>query len=121
MERSPRVEELSWGRVVLDDGSQFKDAKLFPGGARAWDWGETGTGHRPGIQLADVAELLDRGAEVVVLTRGVLGRLGVRADTLQALESRGIEVVVARTPEAVETYNQLRESRPVGALIHSTC
>jgi hypothetical protein len=59
---SPLVTHLSWGRLQVEgwDG-QFKDAKLFPGGAREWDWSETGTSHEPGIQPADVEELLDRG------------------------------------------------------------
>ena len=38
-------------RAVLDG----LGAKLYPGGARAWDWRETGTRHRPGIQPADIA------------------------------------------------------------------
>ena len=52
---SPRVTHLSWGHLEVEgvDGS-FKDAKLFPGGARAWDWNETGTNHEPGIQPADI-------------------------------------------------------------------
>ena len=47
----------------------YKDAKLFPGGSREWNWRETGTEHVPGIQPADVQELLDHGAKVVVLSR----------------------------------------------------
>jgi hypothetical protein len=41
----------------------FKDAKVFPGGAREWDWRETGTRHVPGIQPADVQELIEHGAK----------------------------------------------------------
>jgi hypothetical protein len=36
--------------LEIEGHPTFKDAKLFPGGARAWDWRETGTGHVPGIQ-----------------------------------------------------------------------
>ena len=53
--RSPRITHLSWGRLEVEGGRSFKDAKLWPGGGRAWDWKETGTRHRPGIQLADGA------------------------------------------------------------------
>jgi hypothetical protein len=66
---SPHITLLSWGRLEVEDGS-FKDAKLFPGGSREWDWNETGTGHVPGIQPADVEELLEHGATVVVLSKG---------------------------------------------------
>jgi hypothetical protein len=95
---SPRITEARWGRLELDDGRSFKDAKLFPGGAREWNWRETGTRHVPGIQPADVEELLERGARVVVLSRGVWKRLRVCPETLQALERR--DVPVRRSPSA---------------------
>ncbi len=99
----------------------FKDAKLFPGGAREWDWNETGTRHVPGIQLADVEELLDRGATVIVLSRGIEGRLQVRDETLSALRDRSVAVHVLQTEEAVRVYNDLRQTEAVGGLFHSTC
>ena len=120
--RSPRVTRLSWGRLDVEgeDGS-FKDAKLFPGGARKWDWNETGTRHEPGIQPADVEELLEHGATVVVLSKGFHGRLRVAPETLRELGDRGVPAHVRRTEEAVRLYGELREKEKVGALIHSTC
>ena len=73
--QSPRISHLSWGRLEIEGQGAFKDAKLYPGGAREWDWRETGTRHMPGIQAADVEELLEHGAQVVVLSKGVLARL----------------------------------------------
>ena len=117
---SPRVTDLAWGRLEVG-GSTFKDAKLFPGGARAWDWNETGTNHEPGIQPADVEKLLERGATTVVLSKGFHERLGVTPDTLRMLEERGVAAHVRQTEEAIRLYNELRETEKVGALIHSTC
>mgnify|MGYP006277570623 CR=1 FL=1 len=122
LQRSPRIERLTWGRIRLDDGSAYKDAKLFPGGSSAWDWNETGTRHSTGIQPADVGELLDHGADVVVLSKGVYERLRVCPETLQTLDEHGVDVSVEQTETAVERYNQLvDQGRAVGALIHSTC
>ena len=121
-QKSPRVTHLSWGRLEVEgEDGPFKDAKLFPGGARAWDWNETGTSHEPGIQPADVEELLERGATVVVLSKGFHERLGVSPQTLRMLEERGVTAHVRQTGEAIQLYNELRESERVGALIHSTC
>lgn len=36
--RSPRITRLSWGHLEIEGGRAFKDAKLYPGGAREWDW-----------------------------------------------------------------------------------
>src|SRR5215210_5776053 len=118
--RSPRITHLSWGRLQVEDGS-FKDAKLFPGGAREWDWNETGTNHEPGIQPADIEELLEHGATAVVLSKGFYERLGVTPDALRMLEERGVSAHVRQTEEAIQLYNELREAERVGALIHSTC
>jgi hypothetical protein len=118
---SPKILRHAWGKVEIDGFGQFKDVKLYPGGARKWNWNETGTSHTPGIQLTDAEELLEHGSQVVILTSGVLGSLKVPPETISALEERGVTVHVARTPKAIELYNQLREKEAVGALIHSTC
>jgi hypothetical protein len=121
-EYSPKITHLSWGRLEVEgqDGT-FKDAKLYPGGAREWDWNETGTNHKPGIQFEDVEELLKHGATAVVLGKGFYERLQVRREALQGLEERNVSVHMGQTEEAVRLYNELSESERVGALIHSTC
>ena len=118
----PRVTANSWGSVAVEGINQpFKDVKLYPGGAREWDWNETGTRHVPGIQPADVQELIDNGARVIVLSVGMEGALQVMPETIAHLESNDVTHHVLRTDEAVNLYNQLADSVQVGALIHSTC
>lgn len=119
---SPEITHLSWGRLEVEGReSAHKDAKLFPGGSREWDWNETGTRHSPGIQPSDVEEVLEHGAREVVLARGMNGRLQVKDETLEFLEERGIPVHVERTENAVRLYNELRKERAMGGLFHSTC
>ena len=120
--RSPRIDDVSWGEVWVEGReAPLRDAKLYPGGARSWNWNETGTHHEPGIQPADVDELLEQGADVVVLSQGFHQRLQVTDATLEYLDEKGIEVHVLPTGEAAERYNQVAADRPAGALIHSTC
>jgi hypothetical protein len=120
-EHAPRIAHLSWGRIEVDGYPPFKDAKLFPGGAREWNWRETGTHHAPGIQPADIDELIEHGAKAVVLSRGIWKRLQVCPETLDVLAKNGIKVEVLQTEVAVERFNELRKSMPVGGLFHSTC
>lgn len=118
----PRITDLSWGRLEVEGRNEsYRDAKLFPGGSREWDWNETGTRHQPGIQPADVEELLERGAEIVVLSKGIHERLQIRPETLRLLEDHGVTAHVLQTEEAVQQYNELREEYRVGGLFHSTC
>jgi len=117
---SPRITHLQWGQIEVE-GQRYKDAKLFPGGSREWDWRETGTRHRPGIQPADVTELLEKGAKVLILSQGMWKMLQVSPQTLRMLTDLGIEVHILQTELAAKLYNKLRETCPVGGLFHSTC
>jgi hypothetical protein len=98
-----------------------KDFKLFPGGGRPWDWSETGTRHVPGIQPADVEELIERGATTMVLSLGMDLVLQVDLRTLEMLAARSVTVHVAETRDAVKKYNELVDIDAVGGLFHSTC
>jgi hypothetical protein len=69
----------------------------------------------------DVQELLDHGATVVVLSKGMMKRLQVKPETIRMLEEQNVAVHVLPTTEAVQEYNALREKEPVGGLFHSTC
>jgi len=120
--KSPRITDDSWGHIQVEGFEKtFKDVKLWPGGARGWDWNETGTRHSPGIQPADVQELIDHGSDMVVLSRGRYKRLSVQSETLELLKDHDIRTYVLETGEAIEKYNELSAAEPVGALIHSTC
>jgi hypothetical protein len=120
--RSLRIQHVSWGRLEVEGKTEpYKDAKLFPGGSRDWNWRETGTAHRPGIQIADVQELLEHGSKVVVLSRGMAERLHAPRETLDFLKERQIAVHVLPTQHAVPLYNKLAQSEAVGGLFHTTC
>jgi hypothetical protein len=119
--KSPRITGLSWGRVEVEGHPPFRDAKVFPGGARDWDWRETGTRHEPGIQPADVQELIEHGTKTIVLSKGIYERLKVCPETLELLAKNGIKVELLQTESAVQRFNELRENVPVGGLFHSTC
>ncbi len=70
-DRSPRILAVSWGKMEVERLGVGKDFELYPGGGRDWNWAETGTRHSPGIQPADVEELLAHGATTVVLSLGI--------------------------------------------------
>lgn len=120
--RSPRITHIAWGRIDVEGIGTGRDYKLYPGGGREWDWTETNTHHVPGIQPADILELLDHGSETVVLTRGMQLVLQTCPETLQLLKDRNIRVFVEETKAAAKIYNRLvEENERVGGLFHSTC
>jgi hypothetical protein len=121
-ETPPHIRSIDWGRMTVEGLGTGKDFKLWPGGGRAWDWGETGTRHVPGIQPDDVRELLANGAREVVLSRGMWLALQTCPETIELLQSEGVVVHRAETKEAVRIYNERAEQGvAVGGLFHSTC
>ena len=121
--KSPQVTAFRWGHVEVEGFDvPFKDVKLWPGGASAWDWNETGTRHKPGIQIQDVQALIDRDVDVIVLSKGVDERLYTMDITLSWLGAHMTKVYQLQTERAIQKYNELAAAgRVVGALIHSTC
>ncbi|KAA3678058.1 uncharacterized protein DEA37_0005689 [Paragonimus westermani] len=132
---SPLITEMSWGSIsvqnVTEDGkistdheSTYRDAKLWPGGSRAWDWRETGTGHRPGVQPTDVDELISHEPDTIILSRGVLYVLQVPQSTQDYIRRSlpGVELIVENSKSAHQTYNaKAKQGKKVAALIHTTC
>lgn len=120
-----RITDFSWGNMevtIQGRAQRFKDCKLWPGGARAWDWSETGTRHAPGIQPADLEELLEKDPEALVLGVGVFGRLGVCPEAEDLLRTRGVPLHIEKTGPAVRRFNVLAgQGVRVAGLFHSTC
>ncbi len=120
--KSPEILEYSWGKIrIAGFEKPFKDVILFPGGAEEWDWNKTGTEHYGGIQPKEISLLLDKGADVLVISKGMLNRLRLSKKAREMLEFYHVEYYHLNTKQAVEKYNELAGSRFPGALIHTTC
>lgn len=120
---SPGIASLSWGQMkVKGCSTTYKDCKVWPGGSRTWDWRETGTNHSPGVQPADLEEVVKKGVKTVVIGRGMSEALQVPASTVDYLKKNGIDVLVLQTEKAVAEYNALAaQGVRVGGVFHSTC
>ncbi|XP_059186784.1 mth938 domain-containing protein [Centropristis striata] len=120
---SPEIASLSWGQMkVKGCSSTYKDCKVWPGGSRAWDWRETGTEHRPGVQPADLEEVLKKGIDLLVIGRGMNEVLQVPSTTVDFVKQKGVDVRVLQTEKAVAEYNKLAgQGAKVGGVFHSTC
>ncbi len=121
-DKSPRISRISWGKMIVEGVGFGKDFKLWPGGGRKWDWNETNTHHAPGIQPADVEELINHGTKEIVLSRGMLLALQTCKETIELLEKKDITFHILETRKASFFYNKLIDDGiAVGGLFHSTC
>jgi len=120
-----QITHISWGQMEVTINNQFysyRDCKVWPGGSKEWDWSLTNTHHQPGIQPADIEEILAQGVEVIVLSRGMQLRLHTCPETETLLQSKNIPYHIKETKEAVALFNELmQQGIKVGGIFHSTC
>lgn len=119
------ITHISWGRMQVNVNGEihyFKDCKVWPSGAKEWDWKITRTRHQPGIQPTDIQEILDQGVDFLVLSRGMQLMLHTCPETEELLRSLAIEHHIGQTQLAVALFNDLvKQGRKVGGIFHSTC
>ncbi|XP_009699671.1 PREDICTED: mth938 domain-containing protein-like, partial [Cariama cristata] len=78
--------------------------------------------HSPGVQPADLEEVVKKGVKTVVIGRGMSEALQVPPSTVDYLKKNGIDVLVLQTEKAVAEYNALAaQGVKVGGVFHSTC
>ncbi len=107
---SPLVTNSRWGAIEVGTET-FRDAKLSPDGAAEWDWRATNTHHVPGIQIADVAELVHLGSTIVILSRGFELVLQVPQATIDWLAERNITYEVRPRDRALQRARERERER----------
>ena len=77
-------------------------------------------GHR--LQIQDLEAAIQAKPEMLVIGTGYFGRMVVLEETRNQLDSRSIDLVIAKTGKAVKEFNRLQQryARVVAAL-HLTC
>jgi len=112
-----RISQYSFGSIIIDGRNYRSDVIIFPGRINPSWWRKEGHYLRP----EDLEEVAAAKPSVVVIGTGASGVMHVPAETVKWLEDRGIEVKVARTGEAVDIYNALKDNTEAVAALHLTC
>ncbi|HET7856116.1 MAG TPA: MTH938/NDUFAF3 family protein [Gaiellaceae bacterium] len=111
-----RIEGYSFGHVTVDGHEETKDVIVLPDRVvRGW-WRREGHG----LVLEDLDDVLHELPERLLIGTGAYGRMRPDPETLAALRTRGIEVEVLETGEAVARYGRL-DPRRTAAALHLTC
>ena len=110
------IESYDFGRIVID-GREFRsDVVIFPDKVDGSWWRKEG--HVLGVD--DIRQIVDAKPEVLVGT-GYSGLMKVNRKTKEQLSHSGIQLIVAKTEEACEIYNEISKTRRAVAALHLTC
>jgi len=112
----PRLEDYSFGRIVVDGEAQTRDLIVLPHRVLTNWWRREGHS----LALEDLTAVEDELPERLILGTGTHGRLRPPRAVIEELERRGIDVEVLQTDDAVRRYGDLDERRTAAAL-HLTC
>jgi len=112
-----KIQDYSFGKIVIDEKTYTSDVIVFPERVDASWWRKEG--HL--LQPEDIIEVLDVRPAVLIIGTGYSGCMRVTRQTLDLLESKGIEVHVALTQDAISLYRKLQKERNVIAALHLTC
>jgi hypothetical protein len=112
-----KIEHYSFGRITIDGKTYTSDVIIYPGRVDSSWWRKEG--HY--LQVVDLVDVINAKPEVLIIGTGYSGVMVVPKETISHLESKGIEVHVARSEKAVEMFNKLQKEKIVIAALHLTC
>jgi hypothetical protein len=111
------IESYAFGRLTVNGKSYSSDLIIYPDRVDSTWWRKQGHD----LCLEDLAEVLRYQPEVLVIGQGKPGLMKVRAELVDQLRQKGIQVIAAPTEKAVRTYNELCTGKKVVAALHLTC
>ena len=117
MSGAPTVESYQFGEIAIDGQTYDNDVIILPDGVRPEWWRDKG--HV--LQPQDLDTVMDARPEVLIVGQGAYGRMRVTRETRESLDDANIELIAAKTADAVNTYNEMRQERKVAAALHLTC
>jgi hypothetical protein len=112
-----RIESFSFGNIAIEGKNYTTDVIVYPDRVESnWVREEE---HRP--QISEFADIVKTEPEILIIGTGYAGVLSVPDQIRNYLTSKGIEVHVEKTKQAIEMFNVLRHKEKVVAVLHITC
>ena len=111
------INEHKFGSFVVDGRSYLGDIKIIMNKVRYW-----GDRKKHTVSFEDVKELIDSGAEMIVVGTGNSGYLEVPPEIKDLILGKGMRLFVDINLKAIDKYNELTsQNKNVAALFHATC
>ncbi|MHC5039653.1 MAG: Mth938-like domain-containing protein [Planctomycetota bacterium] len=112
-----KIDAYAFGKIVVDGEVHTQDLLLLPDGVEGNWWRKQG--HALGWE--DLAKVLEARPEVLVVGTGASGLMKVPPEVKTRLAQVGIELIVARSGEAWQRFNELSGARRTAGAFHLTC
>jgi len=111
------IDSYQFGQITIGGREYTEDIIIFPD--RVKDGWRRKSSHR--LCLEDIAEVIAQNPQTLVVGTGASGLMEVLDEVRRAADDGGIDLIAETTDQACRTYNRLRRSRRVAAVLHLTC
>lgn len=110
------ITHYAFGKIVIDGKTYESDVAIYPDQTvRKW---RVHTNHM--IQLIDIQALIDDATETLIIGTGASEICTVKDEILAYAESKGIQLIILGTYEAVRQFNKLPKTG-LAACFHLNC
>lgn len=111
------IESYAFGRMIVEGQTYTSDLIIFPDRINHSWWRKSG--HR--ICFEDIEEVLKEEPEVIIIGTGFVGLMKVDEDVKQYAQSGGILLIIEKTKNAVQKFNELFSKKKTVGVFHLTC
>lgn len=117
-----RIDKTEFGSITIDGKTYDHDVIIGLSGEvmkrkKRLSKEQYGTSHI--VSKAEAKAIYEKGCDAIVIGTGQDGNLGLSAEAKAYFDKHGCQVVLKRTPQAIETFNRTRAHKI--ALMHVTC
>ena len=112
-----KIDSTRFGSITINGKKYNHDVTVNYRGKIEKGWLQT----RHLIDEKEFFDFLKENPEIIVIGNGQYGACGVSNTFKKLAEERGIGVIVSKTPEAIEKFNELVKTKSVVAYFHVTC
>jgi len=112
-----KIQDYSFGKIIIDGKRYTSDVILYS------DYVEDKWWRKKGHELheEDISVIIDKNPEILIIGTGNLGYLKISKEIKKYIESKGIEIKIAKTTEACKLFNEFSGQKNVIAALHLTC
>ncbi len=111
------IESYDFGRMDVDGRTYTSDLIIFPDRVNDSWWRKSG--HK--LCLADIEDVLKEEPEALVVGTGFYGIMSVEDEVKSYAQSQGIELIIAKTKKAAQSYNEFASKKKTIGAFHLTC
>jgi hypothetical protein len=112
-----KIESFKFGSITIEGKTYTNDVIVYPDRVdESWSREEE---HRP--QIREFADIVNAEPDILIIGTGYAGVLSIPDQIRNYLTSKGIEVRVDKTKQAIALFNALQSTEKVIAALHITC